>query len=70
MNGFVFCHNDLGQQNIIVNSETLITAAIIDWEFAGYYPPFFEYPFFQDPRGSGAQMKALTDKAQLVESLS
>lgn len=51
---FVFRHNELGQQNIIVNPETLKTAAIIDWEFVGYHPLFFEYPFFRDPRGSGA----------------
>lgn len=50
----VFRHNDLGQQNMMVDPETLKIAAIIDWGFAGYYRPFFEYLFFRDPRGSGA----------------
>lgn len=67
---FVFCHNDLAQQNIVVSPETLKIAAILDWESAGWYPPFFEYPFFRNSRGSGWQAAALTDnRAQLREFL-
>jgi len=29
---YVFCHNDLGHHNIIVDPETLKITAIIDWE--------------------------------------
>jgi hypothetical protein len=43
---FVFCHNDLGQHNIFVDPDTFNITAIIDWEFAGYYPPEFEYPLW------------------------
>lgn len=67
---FVFCHNDLSQHNIIVDPEILKIAAIIDWEYAGYWPAFFETPFFRDPRPSGAQARDLTNTARLVDFLS
>ncbi|KAI1811190.1 kinase-like domain-containing protein [Poronia punctata] len=49
---YVFCHNDLGQHNIIVDPETLKINAIIDWEFAGFWPEWFERCFWerQGPR--------------------
>lgn len=43
---YVFCHNDLSQQNIIVNPDTLKINAIVDWEYAGFYPSRFEWPFY------------------------
>lgn len=36
---FVLCHGDLHDYNILVDPKTLKVTAIIDWEFAGYYPP-------------------------------
>ena len=39
-NKFVFCHNDLKPSNIIVHENNV--TAIIDWEFAGFYPPSME----------------------------
>ncbi len=44
---YVFCHNDCSQHNIIVNPETLKIAAIVDWEYAGFYPEYFEFPFYK-----------------------
>ncbi|KAF2254412.1 kinase-like protein [Trematosphaeria pertusa] len=44
---FVFCHNDLSQKNVIVDPDSLKIAAIIDWEYAGFYPEFFERRFFE-----------------------
>ncbi|KAK4145837.1 uncharacterized protein C8A04DRAFT_26316 [Dichotomopilus funicola] len=41
---FVLCHNDLAQQNVLVDPKTLKIKAIIDWEFAGFWPPWFERP--------------------------
>jgi Ser/Thr protein kinase RdoA (MazF antagonist) len=67
---FASCHNDLSQSNIIINPETLKIAGIIDWEFAGYFPYYFEAPFFRDPWPSVAQVKDLTDTALLVEFFS
>jgi Choline/ethanolamine kinase len=39
---FVFSHNDLGPWNIIVDKETLELKTIIDWEYAGFYPRYYE----------------------------
>lgn len=43
---YVFCHNDLSQ-HIVVDPETLKITAIIDWEYAGFYPEYFEGPFYK-----------------------
>lgn len=67
--GFVFCHCDLSQSNIIVNPETLKIEGIIDWEYGGFWPDFFETPYFRDPRPSGAQFKNMSENALLVEFL-
>ncbi|KAH6675108.1 kinase-like domain-containing protein [Halenospora varia] len=44
---YVYCHNDLSQPNIIVDPDTLKIKAIIDWEYSGFYPSFFEAPFYK-----------------------
>ncbi|KAJ6020629.1 hypothetical protein N7540_006133 [Penicillium herquei] len=44
---YIFCHNDLAQQNIIVDPETLKIKAIIDWEYSGFFPSYFEAPFYK-----------------------
>lgn len=44
---YVFCHNDLSQQNVIVDPHTLKIKAIIDWEYAGFFPVYFDYPFYK-----------------------
>ncbi|KAK8092669.1 uncharacterized protein PG998_014457 [Apiospora kogelbergensis] len=44
---FVLCHNDLGPQNIFVNPDTFKIVGIIDWEFSGFYPPYFELPLWR-----------------------
>jgi len=51
---YVFCHNDLGQHNVIVDPETLKITAIIDWEFGGFWPEWFERPFWERPGPSTA----------------
>ncbi|KAJ2979561.1 hypothetical protein NQ176_g3179 [Zarea fungicola] len=43
---YVFCHNDLSQQNVIVDPNSLKINAIIDWEYAGFFPPYFDWPFY------------------------
>jgi len=35
---FVLCHGDLHPGNIIVDPKTMKIEAVIDWEYAGYYP--------------------------------
>lgn len=61
----VFCHNDLSMHNIIVDPETFKINAIIDWEYAGFYPAEFEMPFYLRPGPS----VALTGEADDVETL-
>ncbi|KAH6635196.1 phosphotransferase enzyme family-domain-containing protein [Chaetomium sp. MPI-SDFR-AT-0129] len=41
---YVFCHNDLHQNNILVDPSTLKITAILDWEYAGFYPAWVECP--------------------------
>ena len=66
---FVFCHCDLSQSNIIVDPEPLKIEGIIDWEHGGYWPAFFESPFFRDPRPSGAQFRNEADNSQFIDFL-
>ncbi|KAH0592758.1 hypothetical protein MHUMG1_09403 [Metarhizium humberi] len=44
---YVFCHNDLREHNVIVDPETLKIRAIINWEFGGFWPAWFERPFWK-----------------------
>ncbi|KAK4148360.1 aminoglycoside phosphotransferase [Chaetomidium leptoderma] len=44
---FSLCHNDLGPQNIFVCPDTFEIVGIIDWEFAGFFPPYFELPLWK-----------------------
>ncbi|KAI0834312.1 kinase-like protein [Hypoxylon sp. FL0890] len=39
--GPVFTHGDLNPSNIFVRGNQVV--GIIDWEFAGWYPPYWEY---------------------------
>lgn len=66
---FVFCHNDLSQHNVIVNPTTLKINAIIDWEYAGFYPEYFEGHFFERLGPSVAQGGEEDDSDKLVEFL-
>ncbi|KAK4099079.1 hypothetical protein N658DRAFT_525714 [Parathielavia hyrcaniae] len=50
---YVFCHNDLGQHNVIVDPETLKINAIIDWEYGGFWPEWFEQPYWKRPGPGG-----------------
>lgn len=44
---YVFCHNDLRPQNVLVDMATFRIAAIIDWEYAGFWPAWFEAAFWK-----------------------
>lgn len=44
---YVFCHDDLSHYNIVVDPQTLKIKAIIDWEFGGFWPEWFERPFWE-----------------------
>lgn len=63
----VFCHNDLSAHNVIVDPDTLKIAAIIDWEYAGFYPPEFESAFFRRPGPSIALEGEVDDVDVLMD---
>jgi hypothetical protein len=57
---YVFCHNDLGQHNVIVDPKTLKINAIIDWEFGGFWPEWFERPYWER-RGPSSPLEGEED---------
>ncbi|KIM38998.1 hypothetical protein M413DRAFT_29576 [Hebeloma cylindrosporum] len=66
---FVLCHNDLGQQNIMVDETTLKITCILDWEYAGFYPPEFERAFYLRVGASVALEGEEDDVPKLLEVL-
>ena len=64
---FVFCHNDLSQQNVVVDPKTLKIKAILDWEYAGFYPEWFERRFFKRLGPSVALEGEEDDAKRIVE---
>ncbi|UKZ62309.1 uncharacterized protein TrAtP1_003560 [Trichoderma atroviride] len=51
--------------NVIVDLGTLKIKAIVDWEYAGFYPPEFEFPFYQRP-GSSVALDGEVDDFDLL----
>lgn len=66
---YAFCHNDLSQQNVIVDPDTLKIRAIIDWEYAGFFPPHFEFPFYNRLGPSSAINDEIDDSLDLLQFL-
>lgn len=64
---FVFCHNDLSQHNVIVDPESSKITAIIDWEYAGFFPGYFERDFYERPGPSVALEGEIDDSAMLLK---
>lgn len=62
----VFSHNDLNVDNVIVDPDTLKIKAIIDWEYAGFYPPGFDRPFYKRVGGSVALEGEVDDTEELT----
>jgi aminoglycoside phosphotransferase (APT) family kinase protein len=64
------CHKDLSANNVIVDPEMLKIKGIIDWEYAGFYPPEFEVPFYRRPGPSIALDGEVDDVDALMEMIS
>ncbi|KAL2068979.1 hypothetical protein VTL71DRAFT_15317 [Oculimacula yallundae] len=63
---FVFCHGDLGPQNILCDPRTLQVSYVVDWENAGY----FEEEFLQLWRVKEDQYYSLyQDEAQIARQI-
>nr|POE48616.1 serine/threonine-protein kinase d [Quercus suber] len=67
LDDYVFCHNDLSQQNIVVDPETLKITAILDWEYAGFYPAAFEKRIFERLGHSGVVGDEVDDSDMIVK---
>jgi len=67
--GYSFFHNDLSQHNNLVDEDTLKINAIIDWEYAGFYPAEFDYPFYLRKGPSVALGEEIGDTPKLLEFL-
>jgi serine/threonine protein kinase len=65
----VFCHNDLSMQNVIVDPVSLKIRAIIDWEYAGFFPVFFDRRFFVREGPSVAMEGEEDDSMALISYL-
>jgi len=63
---YVFCHGDLAQQNILVDPQTLKITAIVDWEYAGFWPEYFEGMFFERYGPSAAIGEEPDDSQKLL----
>ncbi|RAK96386.1 aminoglycoside phosphotransferase family protein [Aspergillus ibericus CBS 121593] len=48
----VFTHGDIAPRNIMINDENQITG-ILDWEYAGWYPDYWEYAQIMRPAFHG-----------------
>lgn len=66
---FIFCHNDLSQHNVVVDPDTLKITAIVDWEYAGFFPPNFESPVHRRLGPSAAIKNEVDDSSDLIEFL-
>ena len=66
---YVFCHNDLSQQNIILDPDTFKIKAIIDWEYAGFFPAYFEKEIYMRLGHSGILKGEVDDRSNLLEFL-
>jgi thiamine kinase-like enzyme len=67
LGGLVFCHNDFSTHNIIVDLATLEVEAVVDWEYAGFYPAEFEGMYFRRPGPSVALEGEFNDEESLLK---
>lgn len=65
---YVFCHNSLSQHDVIVDPVSLKINAIVDWEYAGFYPSRFDWPFYKRS-GDWHPSKGEDDTTDLLEFL-
>ena len=52
---FDFCHGDFSQHNVFVDRPTLKVVCVTGWEWAGFWPRWFDAPYFRSPRPSREQ---------------
>lgn len=45
---YVYCHNMLDQFSILADPKTLQVTSILGWEFSGFFPPGFDFPYWHE----------------------
>ncbi|WWC70802.1 uncharacterized protein I206_104754 [Kwoniella pini CBS 10737] len=65
---YVLCHGDLGWQNIMVDPESGQIKAIIDWEFAGFWPIEIEGEYWRR-RGTASAYASEVDDVDAITDL-
>ncbi|WWC62632.1 uncharacterized protein I303_105229 [Kwoniella dejecticola CBS 10117] len=66
---YVLCHGDLGWQNVMVHPETGEIKAIIDWEFAGFWPVEIEGQYWRRFGTASAFRNEVDDVDSIAELL-
>ena len=64
---YVYCHNDLAKQNLIVDPKTVKVVSVIDWEYSGFFPEGFGFPHWQHDRGDNTDEEGLRRIAMLED---
>ncbi|KAK2850548.1 hypothetical protein FQN49_005564 [Arthroderma sp. PD_2] len=55
-----FTHGDLNPSNVLVRGDKVV--GIIDWEFSGWYPPYWEFTSAWNCKLTGTEWQGLLDK--------
>jgi hypothetical protein len=63
------CHGDLSWANVLVDPKTFKVLAVIDWEFAGFYPHGFEGEYWKRLGRCAAEEGEVDDTDKLVAVL-
>ncbi|WWC62630.1 uncharacterized protein I303_105227 [Kwoniella dejecticola CBS 10117] len=66
---YVLCHGDLGWQNVMVNPVSGKIEAIIDWEFAGFWPVEIEGEYWRRRGTASAHPSELNDVDMIANLL-
>ena len=66
---YVYCHNMLDQCNILADPKTLQVTSILGWEFSGFFPPGFEFPYWQESNCERRNSTERGEKNPMIEPL-
>jgi serine/threonine protein kinase len=61
----MFTHGDLATHNILIHDGKIV--AILDWEFAGWYPEYWEYVRFHDSNFQSVECRALAKDGHAMD---
>ena len=66
---YVYCHNMLGQCNILADPITLQVTSILGWEFSGFFLPGFEFPYWHESNCERRNSTERGEKNPMIEPL-